>query len=226
MIMAGLAVPLGGLLRSMPPLRAYSIDIAGSMTGIALFTLLSASGTPPIVWFSVVAVLRLAARSRCRADARLDRDRRLARGGPRAGRACGTPAGQIWSPYYRIDEYHSNGIGAINVNGIPHQAMWPLDRQMDPFYEQVYRWFPERTYDNVLIVGAGSGTDVAVALKHGARHVDAVEIDARSRRSASAIIRTSRTTTRASRGSTTTAGRSCAGRPTTTTSWCSHCPTR
>ena len=50
---------------------------------------------------------------------------------------------------------------------------------LDPFYEQVYRWFPERTYDNVLIVGAGSGTDVAVALQHGAGHVDAVEIDAR-----------------------------------------------
>jgi hypothetical protein len=31
----------------------------------------------------------------------------------------------------------------------------------------------------VLIVGAGSGNDVAVALLHGARHVDAVEIDPR-----------------------------------------------
>jgi SAM-dependent methyltransferase len=91
----------------------------------------------------------------------------------------GMPPGQVWSPYYRIDQYDSNGIQAINVNGIPHQAMWPLDRATDPFYEQVYRWFPDRTYDNVLIVGAGSGTDVAVALKHGAAHVDAVEIDAR-----------------------------------------------
>jgi len=33
------------------------------------------------------------------------------------------------------------------------------------------------TFDNVLVLGAGSGTDVASALKHGARHVDAVEID-------------------------------------------------
>ena len=57
--------------------------------------------------------------------------------------------------------------------------MWPLDRNIDPFYEQVYRWFPDRTYDRVLIVGAGSGTDVAVALKHGAGHIDAVEIDPR-----------------------------------------------
>ena len=33
------------------------------------------------------------------------------------------------------------------------------------------------TFENVLILGAGSGTDVAAALKHGAKHVDAVEID-------------------------------------------------
>jgi hypothetical protein len=56
-IMAGLAVPLGKLLTSMPPLKAYSIDILGSMTGVAAFTLLSALGTPPIVWFTVVAIL-------------------------------------------------------------------------------------------------------------------------------------------------------------------------
>ena len=31
---------------------------------------------------------------------------------------------------------------------------------MEQFYEQVYHWFPDRTYDRVLIVGAGSGTDV------------------------------------------------------------------
>ena len=178
MIMAGLAVPLGGLLRAMPPLKAYSIDIAGSMTGIALFTLLSATGTPPIVWFSVVAVL----------ISLLGLGVGLSRGSLITAASLGAvltivglgmPAGQVWSPYYRIDLYESAGVQEINVNGIPHQAMWPTDSLADPFYEQVYRWFPERTYDNVLIVGAGSGTDVAVALKHGAGHVDAVEIDAR-----------------------------------------------
>jgi spermine/spermidine synthase len=178
MIMAGLAVPLGGLLRSMAPLKAYSIDIIGSMTGIALFTALSASGTPPIVWYSTVAVLI----SLLGLGAGLSRRSLVSAASMVAVLAIVAlrmPAGQVWSPYYRIDEYPSNGIGAINVNGIPHQAMWPLDRLTDPFYEQVYRWFPERTYNNVLIVGAGSGTDVAVALKHGASHVDAVEIDAR-----------------------------------------------
>ena len=46
-LMASLAMPLGPLLKSMPPLRAYAIDIAGSLTGIALFTIISAAGTGP-----------------------------------------------------------------------------------------------------------------------------------------------------------------------------------
>ena len=179
MIMAGLAVPLGGLLRSMAPLRAYSIDIAGSMTGIALFTLLAATGTPPIVWFAIVAVLV----SLLGLGVGLSRSSIVTAGSIAAVLAIvalRTPAGQSWSPYYRIDEYDSGGIGAINVNGIPHQAMWNIENLAgSPFYEQVYRWFPERTFDRVLVVGAGSGTDVAVALAHGAGHVDAVEIDAR-----------------------------------------------
>ena len=55
--MAALAMPLGPLLKSMPPLKAYAIDIVGSMTGIAAFGLMSALGTSPVVWFAVVTVL-------------------------------------------------------------------------------------------------------------------------------------------------------------------------
>ena len=58
-LMAALALPLGPLLKSMPPLRAYATDILGSMAGIVAFTALSAAGTNPLVWFGVVAVLLL-----------------------------------------------------------------------------------------------------------------------------------------------------------------------
>src|SRR6478735_9890100 len=58
-LMASLALPLGPLLRSMPPLRAYAIDIGGSMLGIAAFTVLSYLGTGPTAWFVVVGVLLL-----------------------------------------------------------------------------------------------------------------------------------------------------------------------
>jgi hypothetical protein len=178
-IMAGLAVPLGRLLTAMPPLKAYSIDILGSMAGVALFTILSALGTPPIVWFGVLAALAtllgigtgLGRQSLVTA---------VSIAGVLILVFTSTPANQRWSPYYRIDQYRLgglDGLAEIDVNGIPHQAMWPIDQIHDPFYEQVYRWFPERTFDRVLVVGAGSGTDVALALAHGAKHVDAVEID-------------------------------------------------
>src|SRR4051794_22222741 len=58
-LMASLALPLGPLLRAMPPLRAYAVDITGSMAGIAAFTVLSYLGTGPTAWFVVVGVLLL-----------------------------------------------------------------------------------------------------------------------------------------------------------------------
>jgi SAM-dependent methyltransferase len=175
-IMAGLAVPLGPLLTSMPPLRAYSVDILGSMTGIVLFTVLSAAGTPPLIWFLVLAIIA----SGLGLSNGLSRASAVTAGslaGVLLVVAASSAPNQTWSPYYRIDEYDSGGVMAVDVNGIPHQAMWPTDRIVLPFYEQVYRWFPDREFDRVLIVGAGTGTDVALSLKHGAGYVDAVEID-------------------------------------------------
>jgi len=44
------------------------------------------------------------------------------------------------------------------------------------FYQWPYAVFGD-TFRDVLILGAGTGTDVAAALAHGAAHVDAVDID-------------------------------------------------
>jgi hypothetical protein len=179
-LLATLALPLGPLLKSMPPLKAYAIDIGGSMAGIALFAGLSAFGTSPPLWFGIAVVLVLA----------LEFGRgvsmwSLANVAVLAavlmgvvGHADRRPQ-EIWSPYYRISSFKaSSGLEHITVDGIPHQALHPLGEQnIEEFYEQVYRWFPDKTYEEVLIVGAGSGSDVAIALSHGAGHVDAVEID-------------------------------------------------
>jgi SAM-dependent methyltransferase len=176
-LMASIAIPLGPLLRSMPPLQAYAWDITGSMLGIAGFTILSAAGTDPLVWYAVVAVLVM-----------------LLIGGSDTGwlrfpAAVALAfvlflvfneggANEIWSPYYRINTYTGgNGEMYVNVNGIPHQALHPVAAPKEQFYDQLYKWFPGRKYPEVLIVGAGSGTDVAMALANGAGHVDAVEID-------------------------------------------------
>ena len=179
-LMATLALPLGPLLKSMPPLKAYAIDITGSLAGIASFTLLSALGTDPVVWFTIGLIIVLG----------LELGRRLSVFTVinvaalaavlilvfQQGQAHST---DIWSPYYRINEYKdSAGVTQITVDGIPHQAMHPIDQAgLEPFYNQVYKWFPGRTYNNVLVVGAGTGSDVAIALAHNAGHVDAVEID-------------------------------------------------
>ena len=190
-LMTTLALPLGGLLRAMPPLRAYAIDIAGSLTGIAAFGLMSALGLEPLAWFSFTAILLVALA--------LGRGITAWSAVPAAwmlgvlllvGRAGMGP--EAWSPYYRITAYDANGavqldppgssegIVQLYVNGIPHQSMVEADLSSElPLYGQVYRWFPGRTFQNVLIVGAGSGTDVALALAHGATRVDAVEIDPR-----------------------------------------------
>jgi hypothetical protein len=181
-LLATLALPLGPLLRSMRPLKAYAIDIAGSMAGIASFTILSATGTDPVIWFTVAVGLVVA----------LELGRRLSfwtlvnAGALAAVMLLVFVQAQdhrrdIWSPYYRIDTYfNSAGLENITVDGIPHQALHPIGQPgIEPIYEQVYKWFPGRAFPNVLVVGAGSGSDVALALYHGAEHVDAVEIDPR-----------------------------------------------
>jgi hypothetical protein len=177
-LMASLAIPLGPLLRSMPPLRAYGWDITGSMLGIAAFTGLSAAGTPPIVWFGVAAVLvaLLIAGGVTRGLLRLPAVAALVVVLVLALNE--SDASEIWSPYYRINTYRAaNGELYVNVNGIPHQALHPVNAPKEQFYDQLYKWFPGKTYNEVLIVGAGSGTDVAISLAKGAGHVDAVEID-------------------------------------------------
>jgi SAM-dependent methyltransferase len=189
-LMTTLALPLGGLLRALPPLRAYGVDIAGSLTGIGAFGLLSALGLEPPVWFSITAVLLsllalgrgITAWSAVPATAMVAVLLVV-------GYAGTGP--DVWSPYYRVMGGDATGrIVSLRpgtstdipvqlwVNGIPHQAMIAAgESATKPLHGQIYRWFPDRTFEDVLIIGAGSGTDVALALSRGSGHVDAVEID-------------------------------------------------
>ncbi|MGH8940273.1 MAG: spermidine synthase, partial [Actinomycetes bacterium] len=69
----------------------------------------------------------------------------------------------------------------ISVNGIPHQVMRSAELRLreEPQYGIPYERFAGARLDRVLVIGAGSGSDVAIALSRGAEHVDAVEIDPR-----------------------------------------------
>jgi spermidine synthase len=176
-LLATLALPLGPLLKSMWPLKAYAIDIVGSMSGIAAFAILSALGTDPIIWFAVAFAL-VAAVEIGRTRYRWALVNSLVLGAVVVLVLIQARPNEVWSPYYRIDFFTDRtGKVHLTVDGIPHQALHEIDDPKEEFYEQVYRWFPERTFENVLVVGAGSGTDVAIALREGAGHVDAVEID-------------------------------------------------
>jgi hypothetical protein len=177
-VMAVLALPLGPLLLAMPPLRAYAIDIVGSLVGIAAFAALALVGTPPTAWFAVVAVILGLRALRGPVNVRTFVGG-AAMVGVLALALSVQDRGDRWSPYYRLGLARAgDGTEFVSVNGIVHQAMWrAASPSKEALYEQIYRWFPQRTFRNMLIVGAGTGTDTAVALAHGVTRVDAVEID-------------------------------------------------
>jgi spermidine synthase len=82
-----------------------------------------------------------------------------------------------WSPYYKIAYTPQNRL--IETNNIAHQVMLPVG-YAGPAYDLLHllnRDAGGKPFEDVLIIGAGSGNDVAVALAYGAKHVDAVEID-------------------------------------------------
>ncbi|KZS67547.1 spermidine synthase [Mycobacterium kansasii] len=183
-LMAGPGEVVGRCFGQLDALTCYRWDLIGSLLGIGLFTLLSFLRAPSVVWATIAAVMLVALNQR---------GFRIATAISGAGLilvllAESITPGVSWSPYYKVQTWgHRSWDGAtlvaISVNGIPHQVMAPADwilTQSAPTYQQ-YRVPYERTntlrLDNVLVVGAGSGSDVAVALSKGAKHVDAVDID-------------------------------------------------
>jgi len=183
-VLAGPGELVADCFKDLPRLDAYRLDLIGSLIGVAAFTLCSFLGAPPLVWFSVVALLFLVLFG-------------VAGWTVSVALAVGMVAifgypltqdedlGQdvFWSPYYQVKtSIQPDGNGGtewrVYVNGIPHQRLTTAATRelQEPFYSEPYLRVPDQP-GNVLIVGAGTGTDVAIALARGADHVDAVEID-------------------------------------------------
>jgi hypothetical protein len=163
--------------RRFPPLDAYRLDILGSLAGIIAFSVLSFLGAPPLAWGAVVVVALILLSDR---RSRIWQLPALAIMLVLLGLESVVPT-DSWSPYYKIRLItQPSGAVSLLVNGIPHQMMEPAARRLDTvtLYGLVYQR-TRSTPTNVLIVGAGTGVDVAVALKEGVQHVDAVEIDPR-----------------------------------------------
>ncbi|MEP7059587.1 MAG: spermidine synthase [Actinomycetota bacterium] len=176
-VMASIAEGVARVFKTFEPLQAYRLDIGGSIVGIAAFSTLSFVGASPIVWALVVAgVFLLSYRphvTRRQVVTLLALVLLFTVGS--------LSPHDHWSPYYRVTESSptEGGIISIKVNGLPHQSIVPIDllKTQQPFYFQPYEHLGDNPLRNVLVIGAGNGNDVAVALSMGAQHVDAVEID-------------------------------------------------
>jgi hypothetical protein len=163
-------------------LEAYRLDILGSIGGIVVFSALAFLQMPPIVWAVIVSLLFVA----------LLRVRWQLLGLVVVLALLTIESlspNDHWSPYYKVtaDFFPTTSVAGvdthdvleISANNIPHQTAYPVStlHQIQPFYFLPYQHLGDRGPGNVLIVGAGNGNDVAVALAQGAEHIDAVEID-------------------------------------------------
>ena len=179
---------LGRALESVPRLPAYTLNLAGSLLGVLAFAALSMLETPPWVWLAVGLVpLVWVATSGSR------RTLALVLAASCVAASVPSLSGTIWSRYQKLvvvelpaEQAASNGSPAflILISDVFYQiamdlrpeARAPGEPSPFPHYDAVYRSLPSRP-GRVLIVGAGSGNDVAAALRAGAEHVDAVDID-------------------------------------------------
>ncbi|MER6582057.1 spermidine synthase [Nonomuraea sp. NPDC001023] len=185
-VLMGPAELVGRCFPELPRLEAYRYDLIGSLSGIAAFTALSFLSAPPVFWGVVAALcygLLLAPRPRSLYLGLVVLPSLLVAGLLLSETLT---AGALWSPYYKVTYKAMQMLGVpvtdISVNGIPHQQAVPAYARLQ--WERQYGLPYERTTrppKDVLIVGAGSGTDVAIALSKGAQHVDAVEIDPKLR---------------------------------------------
>lgn len=175
-------------------LTAYTMNLLGSLQGILVFTAFSAFQLSPLIWFATIAISLAMILRRS--------------GEPVSWMAYGfllvvlaitirtagvLPASttgdieQTWSPYYRID--YSPKEGFINTNQLGHQLIQPTSGPAAEPYALPYlfqrdvktnegtpAWPP---FKRVLIIGAGSGNDVARACQWlpPDATIDAVDID-------------------------------------------------
>ena len=177
-----LGYAMGREFKNFPALHAYAINAAGSLAGLLAFSLLSYFSTPPLFWFGLGGLLFL-----------------LLAGKQQNFVVSVLCLGlifylvqnlhqkdhEIWSPYYKINHYQNPHFTSINVNGSLHQYMVnfspppgsnrTIADQVKQDYQLPYRF--AKSWEDVLILGAGSENDVHLVLEQGAKNIDAVEID-------------------------------------------------
>lgn len=186
-------VPLGQLASQLmskkSSLYCYSWNLVGSLAGIVLFALLSFLWMPPAMWMAISALGVLLF---------LRKEKSLI---PSVFAAC-FAVGMLAMPVraflfqpLKYDIYSPYQILTVNLD-----HSWPKILANNTWLQQIVNLKPEmvRTYPdqlgpiaaayglpyryqpnpgNVLIVGSGTGNDIAAAIRGGAKDIDAVEID-------------------------------------------------
>jgi spermidine synthase len=173
-------------------LYGYSWNLAGSLVGILAFFAVSWSGLPPGLWFMVVlagmAILQSARRDRIALALAIVPVVLLLFDPSTAHRF------NLWTPYQQIsvDEitFPDGELMATNirVNHAGYQTIVNLSHDFLTRHPELLKESEDENPYNlpfrftkpnprVLIVGSGTGNDVAAALRNQSGAVDAVEID-------------------------------------------------
>lgn len=172
--------------------RAYTADLVGSLLGVLAFAACTALSATPPVWFAL-AVVPLAYLSR--------RPLSIVAGVVIIAAALSSVDGARFSPYNRIDVAQDGPTRIkVSVNRDYHQVMHDLrpsalpahppqqppdtaadeHRLIRDVYELPFALSARGGHkDSAIIVGAGTGNDVAAALRRGFAHVESVDIDGR-----------------------------------------------
>ncbi len=177
----------GRLMERRDKLRGYGLNLLGSLAGVVLMMVLSWLWMPPLVWFALCFFATLLFYLRKQSS--------LLAGMGTATAAIiilAWPVSPLWkriySPYQLLEMAQGpRGLMVMRAAGHYYQRVHDLARSnrnvdVDPqlryirdYYELPYRIYGKPS--DVAIVGSGTGNDVAAALRSGAEHVDAIEID-------------------------------------------------
>jgi SAM-dependent methyltransferase len=180
LMFVGLGQVLGRAFDAYPNrVLGYTLNISGSLAGIVVFSAISFMQAPPVVWYfiSVTGIAYLLHQA-----GSLTWFRALALVALVLGLAVprhwfSSDHTIRWSPYYMVD--YNSLWRSIVVNMIAHQGMVPFASAGSSY--SLIHLLQEHSggppFHDALIIGAGSGNDVAHALRFDASQIDAVEID-------------------------------------------------
>jgi hypothetical protein len=181
-----MVAPLGQLLggafkNDQKPLKLYSANIAGSLVGILLFAALGAASAHPLSWVVVLVLISLPFVLEDRASRTKNL---LSCGFAIAGGLLGVVLDDSietrWSPYQKLSlmTVGPSSEHVVQVNNSGYQQIQDNSNGTEGLFSNYD--LPSRfksSAKKVLVVGAGTGNDIAGALRGTQGDVIAVEID-------------------------------------------------